>query len=554
MPSVAELERLQALINRLLPLGKRQRGDLIQAQEWNVLVSTLIEIAQAVVADETNSTVPPHNHPDQVNTGWLDPRLRSLVERGPLADPTAVAKVAELERRVGRFPEQVQGFQTDLQDMRDRLTVLSTRDLVRESEVTTVRRSLEGMTDAREEVLILRQGLETIRVDVQRAIELGSSLEVGGRPVDLGALMERIQGLEVLRDRLRTPSGELLDAAALERRLTELTNTLVTEAELDVALSSRPGRISPEQITTLQDQLNVNIADRVATVTTQMRQEVQAQLSSHLTTVNSRVTQAVADALPDVSETLLSTLRTEVNTTLQEGLRASQAELDQQLTQTATQLQQSLTQQVGTLIQREIERQLPDRIGSLQTTIATLNQQMERLQGQVTQQQDRIGRLETRTDRGFLEAETARAALSQEVERRDIEREQAIAEQLIQLQATNQTQIEETIAASQPEILDAARTAAQETAAETAAQQVQGATTRLRSEMQAIARNEVTGLRTELSNTVATKAEIGALQTQLTQLSGRIVTRTDLTTLQTQLNRAISLQVDQTVTDRLRRQ
>ena len=82
MPTVADLERLDALVKRLVPLADVQRGELIQAQQWNLVVGALIEVARAVLAEEREGHVAAHGHPDQVTPGWLDPRLRTLVERG----------------------------------------------------------------------------------------------------------------------------------------------------------------------------------------------------------------------------------------------------------------------------------------------------------------------------------------------------------------------------------------------------------------------------------------------------------------------------------------
>ena len=74
MPTVAQLDRLKALVDRLTPLTQIQRGELIRAQDWNDVVGTLLEVARAVLADEvTPQTVPPHEHPDQVKTSLARP-------------------------------------------------------------------------------------------------------------------------------------------------------------------------------------------------------------------------------------------------------------------------------------------------------------------------------------------------------------------------------------------------------------------------------------------------------------------------------------------------
>src|SRR5688572_17289208 len=102
MPTVADLQRLDALVTRLTPLAQVAHGELIRAQAWNDLVGTVIELARAVLADSEEEVVPAHDHQEQVALSRLSPALRTLIERGPLSDPGSVARVADLERKLGQ--------------------------------------------------------------------------------------------------------------------------------------------------------------------------------------------------------------------------------------------------------------------------------------------------------------------------------------------------------------------------------------------------------------------------------------------------------------------
>ena len=51
MPTVAELQRLDALVNHLTPLAQVAQGELIRAQDWNDVVGTVIELARAELDD-----------------------------------------------------------------------------------------------------------------------------------------------------------------------------------------------------------------------------------------------------------------------------------------------------------------------------------------------------------------------------------------------------------------------------------------------------------------------------------------------------------------------
>ena len=52
MPTVAELERLQALVSRLTPLADVRRGELIRADDWNSLDSLLGKLQTRIYSDQ----------------------------------------------------------------------------------------------------------------------------------------------------------------------------------------------------------------------------------------------------------------------------------------------------------------------------------------------------------------------------------------------------------------------------------------------------------------------------------------------------------------------
>ena len=74
MASTAQLERVRVLVERLAPLSNAQRGELIRADDWNALVSALVDVARALL-DPTAAGVPTHEHIDQVTLAWLHPCL-----------------------------------------------------------------------------------------------------------------------------------------------------------------------------------------------------------------------------------------------------------------------------------------------------------------------------------------------------------------------------------------------------------------------------------------------------------------------------------------------
>ncbi len=62
MPTVADLERLNALTTRLVPLGGAAQGEVIKAEDWNTLVGAIVEIGRVVLGEEREIVPAPHEH------------------------------------------------------------------------------------------------------------------------------------------------------------------------------------------------------------------------------------------------------------------------------------------------------------------------------------------------------------------------------------------------------------------------------------------------------------------------------------------------------------
>src|SRR3954454_8136063 len=126
MPTVEELDRLTALLTQLTPLAAQQPGELVRAADWNKVVGTLVEVVRSLV-DDRDRPVPPHEHADQVAVGWLHPRLRQLVEQGPLGDPAAVTRVDALERADTRMGGALDQLRADIEQLRGRSLDIATK-------------------------------------------------------------------------------------------------------------------------------------------------------------------------------------------------------------------------------------------------------------------------------------------------------------------------------------------------------------------------------------------------------------------------------------------
>ncbi len=414
MTTVADIERLRALVDRLLPLSSRARGEVISADDWNTLVGTLLEVARAVVDDGTDTSVPPHEHLDQVTLAWLEPRLRTLIERGPLADPGAVSRVSAVERSAALSLQQVDQLSAQVRDLRVSTSRQETNDLDRASSLTTLSRKVEGLTDPRDEISTLRNSLDAIGTNVAAV----STFAAGLGDVTPRALLDGLTKVDALQQRLTTATGALLDATEFERRMTELRTTLVTEDELTAAIGAKRAELPDTVRATLLEEARA-AAQRQADDSAAIRTEqLRAQLNDRIGDVEQSVVLAARDAAGQFRDELRTAITAELTAVIERGDAAVADNLRVSLAETGTALQETVDSRVGLL-----EASLTDRVASavadarpelLAAFEATIEGRLADVAGQFTELQSQVRDVRatlvgTATDVAALRASTAAA-------------------------------------------------------------------------------------------------------------------------------------------------
>jgi predicted flap endonuclease-1-like 5' DNA nuclease len=375
MATVVELERLAALTNRLAPLAEMRQGSLIRAEYWNTLAGAVIELARVLLAEGGLDAIADHEHVEEVDTGWLTPRLRALIEQGGLADPVTSRRLANFERDGQKLKAQLDLLQIELDKVRVGLSDVKIGDIGRASEFTILRRKFEAQSDARDEVLDLRSTLDTIQANIGRALEVGDSLTVGGELPNFDDLFGRVSELETLRGRLTNPDGTLLDATTLEIRLAELQGNFITQDQLDDALDDV--RTRPPQ--DLLDQLTADLRSftdgRIAVLREQQTAEFD-QRYARQDLLDARINSLDAELRADTN-TRVDALRGEVNQRFvtENGLEsrlATFAGAQENVIgeQVGRQLDSRLDKLTGTLDQRYVTNAiLASRLGALGTEL-----------------------------------------------------------------------------------------------------------------------------------------------------------------------------------------
>lgn len=349
MPIAIELERLTALIGQLIPLTKAERGDLIRAEHWNVVVGALIELARAVSAVEADTHVPEHEHTGDVALDWLDPKLRQLIERGPLDDPVAATRIQLLEQRAKQLGRTIDDVGASLHGLRERLDETVTRDQLRERSIVRLTQKVDGIDDARHDVVALRQTLGAISASVEGAVALRHELEVDGQLVDVRLITGQLRSLQDLSRRLVMPNGQILDATTFEQRLRETENRFVPREELDEILE-RPRRpLSPEQLSGITADLRVQLGRDIDDVRKQFEDRLGTELNARFSDIDRLVANAVAGSVPSVRDALAESLRADLVAVVKERADRLVLDLDARLNELDGRVKGALDREITAL-------------------------------------------------------------------------------------------------------------------------------------------------------------------------------------------------------------
>jgi len=382
MPTVAELERLDAIVSRLIPLANVQRGQLIEAANWNVVVESILEVARAVLGDVASDTVSEHDHIDQVGLDWLSPEVRNLLERGPLTDPISERRILDVERRIKSFNDQSEKIDTSIQSLRQRWDDLATRDIQREANLVRIDKTVSNLPNTSQAIVDVRSSLDGLRTDLQQALEMGSALIIDGEVVDLGGIINRIESVEALREGLITADGQLFDVSSFEIQLQELQNEFVAREELDDILDERQVTVSDVQIAQLEASLNESLTasqnENLDAVLSSFQVQVSADINERLADVEGIVSSAIARLEPDLRDALLEELNATISNTISDNLTSIEKEFSAQLGE----VQESLTglsaqqEEFSAFVNQSIEVLQKD-VGAIDERVVTVERSLD---------------------------------------------------------------------------------------------------------------------------------------------------------------------------------
>lgn len=350
MPTVADLERLEALVSNLKDISNKQRGELIEAEAWNRLVAAVIDIGQAALAGEVNEEVAAHKHNDQVSLEWLDPKLRSIILEGSAGDPSTVAQADKFARQLAKFGQTLAEFSDRLNQIQKDISGVATRDVERETSVGDALRKLDGVFDARNDVANLRGSLRLIEGQVRTAADLsGRLVDDNGEEIDFNGLSRRVIDLEGLRENLVLPTGSTFDADGYARDLAQLRAELVTEAELEEALGNVGGGISDDLRNELRDDARVAALEGNADAFDSFGRDLRGEQDGRFRALEDSLDGRIDAATGDLQSQILTNAREEQSSILDERFGAFGASRDAEMDRRLGALTDDVTRRIDGL-------------------------------------------------------------------------------------------------------------------------------------------------------------------------------------------------------------
>lgn len=513
MATVAELERLESLLERLIPLADKVRGELIEADDWNLLVGSLIEVGRSTLSDE--ASIPDHEHPDQVGVGWLDAQVRELVTGGGLKDPGVETQFLKLRRDIDAMRRRLDALSNGLDSSRARIEEVSTNDLIRERAVTTLNRKVLGAADDRSDIADLRTTLRTLETEVVRAVEVGAQLEVNGEPLDVAGLVSRVDEVETLRERLTQANGELLDAIAFERRLSDVETSTVSESDLTSALEDFRETVGSGSLDLdrVLDESRLASRETATAIAELMANDLRTEVNTRFNEIGPTVDLAVDRRTASLTDDVLTTTRSERADELaaSEGAVRSdlQALIDRQIAAT-NETVSSRFAEIPDLIAGEVSGRLDEgisgAIGEIGSRLDGLDADLGRLGDQLSESSRSLETLETSLGvalrREAAERARVRTELLGRIAQVEIEIGPRIQTVVDESRAILRTDLEATVAAARRDLegrLD-------RVAREAAVTEVQVLSTSVRTDVQSIVRQEIgatlADVRTEMTTEV----------------------------------------------------
>ena len=352
MAGTGRLDRIAALTDLLAGVGGRQRGEPIEAEQWNTIVDVIqgvLEIDRAQengLAQQLIDSFSPlqHEHLGQVSFAWLDADLQNrLVAGGGTGPVTVRGAITDVKARVGDLSGVVSTLSTQLETIQKRNDDTAVDELTRASKLRSLETRFTGVEDLRAVVTTVSAQVQDLSPQVQTVLELRSELsDDAGVPINVRAVAAQVGKLDAgLAEATSGVDGTPLRLRDLQVAVQELQDVAGTgTGGLDQRLATLGAQLQGTLDTRLDERLNQQQQDVAATIDQRFADlegrfeqrfgDLQRAFEERIAGLADEVTQKVFDQVGDkITENVLAKVTDQVGSVVDERLKERLAEVTQ---------------------------------------------------------------------------------------------------------------------------------------------------------------------------------------------------------------------------------
>ncbi len=248
MARTESLELLTEVIDQLAPIGQMTVGSPLRAAHWNSMVDAVRNMARLILSREKTTdallderyATRDHAHTGKVGLTWFEPKARDLLEEAMSGGVEQRAAVKELKREMTALREDIDALKDQVEKVRIMLDGLRDEDSARQRQLSKLAVRLEGVADVEENLAGLSNRFNDIRTGLDEALAFRSQLtDPDGNPIDVSAIQKRVDGLESMRDNLKTADGEIVNIREIESQLARLEENSIDRTDVDDVILQR---------------------------------------------------------------------------------------------------------------------------------------------------------------------------------------------------------------------------------------------------------------------------------------------------------------------------
>ena len=234
--STTQLDRIAQLVDKITPVGNKQRGMRIESDDWNTLVDVALGILQLDRLQELRTenlleqrfALKDHVHLGEVSIAWLDADLQSRLGGATAAVSTRQA-LADMDQKIRALSTEVTRLQTVVATSQKVLDDSQAKDIDRSKALLDFDRRFRGVEDIKTLVSTLSSDVGSIRTNVDTVLELRKSLQdAAGNVIDVGQIRTDVESLKLLGVNLNGADGKPIRLRDIESQIADIANVVGT--------------------------------------------------------------------------------------------------------------------------------------------------------------------------------------------------------------------------------------------------------------------------------------------------------------------------------------